>query len=1428
MASASPTPVAPAPRITLPGVRGFCRQHCVTLGVLLITLGLTLAAWHLILQASQQRAEQQFLHRAEQEQHTLLSRMQAYEQILRSAAALFASGKPVSRNDWQRYVASLKLKENLPGVQGVGYTVMVSPEQKAAHEESIRSEGFLQYAINPPGQREIYSSIIWLEPFSGRNLRAFGYDMYSEPTRREAMQRARDSGRMAMTGKLRLMQESKHDIQPGFLMYFPVYRTDQPHNDLQQRQFALQGFVYSPFRAHDLMRSILSSNNHDFDVQLYDGNPHPDALMYSSRTGNNARIAKYRIELPLELGERRWTLSFQSLPEFERNFEPTLANAVLIGGLGANLLIGLILHGIGRHQLQMEAHAAELQASHERFRTLVENISGVAFRRKPLTPWPMEYISNSIEPLTGMTAEKFVSGTQNYAHYVDTEDLPLLLQVLEQAATSGQPYQHEYRLNDRKGRISWVRERGKVICDPHGKVQSLDGVIIDISDEKQSEENLRSLTDTLPLAVFRYQQDNGALPVFSHVSAAVHPLFGVTAADAMAQPKLLLAHLHPDDRQALAEAANQAQARQQPLTREIRLVLPGQRLRWLYLCATPQQKPDGRIVYTGYVEDITERKRTAQAIQDSEERYRRIVETASEGIWSMDKQFRTTFVNTAMQQMLGYSETEMLRRKLEDFMFDADLAEHYSKMADSKQDRSSRYERRFRRKDGSECWCMVSATALHDNQGNFAGSFAMFSDITAIKQAESALAEREALLQQIFDTSSVAIFLVNNAGVITHANQRMAEMFGHPLHELIGSLYSSHIHPSERVAGQKKMLALLASDIPSVDLERHYWRADGSEFWGHLTGKRCVNAKGEEIGLVGVIADISQRRQAEEELRIAATTFQIQDGLVVTDTTGVIVRVNRAFTEVSGYSQQEVVGQTPSILHSGRHDDAFYRNMWAGLLTEGKWQGEIWNKHKDGNVFPVWLTITAVRGVDRRISHYVGAYRDISEHKAAEEAIRNLAFYDPLTALPNRRLLQDRLLQGMAASKRNGMHGALIFIDLDNFKTLNDTLGHDLGDLLLVEVAKRLQRSVREGDTVARLGGDEFVIMLAGLHPVAEEAAAQAEAVGNNIVNALNPPFRVGKHDMRSTPSLGIALFKGHEYSVDELMKRADLAMYQAKAAGRNTLRFFDPPMQAGINARVAMENELFRAIENEEFALYYQPQTDMAGHITGLEALIRWHNPQRGLVMPGEFIPVAEESGQILPISHWVLRQACQQLLAWQQHPRLSQLSLAVNVSARQFRLPMFVEEIRNLIRHSGIDPARLRLELTEGALLANINDSIVKMSALQGMGIRFALDDFGTGYSSLAYLKKLPLDQVKIDRSFVRNLLVDADDAALCRAIIMLGHSLDLKIIAEGVETDSQRDFLQAHGCHFAQGYLFARPMPAEELEQWLQQADAAAHSI
>ncbi|MRR09518.1 EAL domain-containing protein, partial [bacterium] len=478
----------------------------------------------------------------------------------------------------------------------------------------------------------------------------------------------------------------------------------------------------------------------------------------------------------------------------------------------------------------------------------------------------------------------------------------------------------------------------------------------------------------------------------------------------------------------------------------------------------------------------------------------------------------------------------------------------------------------------------------------------------------------------------------------------------------------------------------------------------------------------------------------------------------------------------------------------------------------------IWNRRKSGEIYPVWLTITAVVTPEGELTHYVAALTDISQRKAAEQEIEYLAFYDPLTRLPNRRLLMERLHQALAASARHEKRGALLFIDLDNFKVLNDTLGHDKGDILLQQVARRLSACVREGDSVARLGGDEFVLMLEDLSGDATEAATQAERIGEKIIAALNQPYRLADHDFHNTPSIGVTLFFGHQVSVDELMKYADLAMYEAKKAGRNTLRFFDPAMQASISARAALEADLHEGLRGGQFLLHYQPQVDDKGRILGVEALIRWQHPQRGLLAPAHFIALAEETGLILPLGQWVVEAACMQLVAWATRPATAHLSVAVNVSARQFRQADFVAQLLAAVDRIGANPRLLKLELTESLLLDNIEDVVAKMSALQARGIGFALDDFGTGYSSLSYLKRLPLNQLKIDQSFVRDVLNDPNDAAIARTIVALADSLGLAVIAEGVETEAQGQCLASQGCRSYQGYLFGRPMPAADLEQRL----------
>jgi diguanylate cyclase (GGDEF)-like protein/PAS domain S-box-containing protein len=550
------------------------------------------------------------------------------------------------------------------------------------------------------------------------------------------------------------------------------------------------------------------------------------------------------------------------------------------------------------------------------------------------------------------------------------------------------------------------------------------------------------------------------------------------------------------------------------------------------------------------------------------------------------------------------------------------------------------------------------------------------------------------------------------------------------------------------------------------------------------------------------------------ELRIAAAAFNAQEGMIVTDTRGVILSANRAFVGLTGYTMEELVGQTARLFRSHRRDAEFYQTMWNFVRSTGGWQGDMSLRTKSGEHCARWLTISAVKNETDEVTNYIGSYYDISKLKHAEEKIRELAFFDQLTGLPNRVLLIDRVRQALNANNRNKSFGALLFIDLDNFKTLNDSLGHDVGDQLLKKVAQRISRCVRTDDTVARFGGDEFVVLLANLGTQKAKAAAlQAEAIGEKILAAFTETFQLDPYEYPCTPSVGVTLFSPEDRNVDELLKRADLAMYDAKTAGRNGLRFFDPVMQTMISARAALETDLREDLKNERLLLHYQPQVNHEGRLLGAEGLARWPHAQRGMVSPSEFIPVAESAGLILPLGASMMKIACRQLARWSTDPATEHLTVAINVSALQMRQKNFVEEVRVIIEQTGADPHRLKIELTESTLVSNVDDVIAKMNKLKAIGIGFSLDDFGTGYSSLSYLKRLPIDQLKIDRSFVKDVLVDPNDAAIAQMIIALSKSLGLSVIAEGVETEEQYAFLARHGQLNYQGYLFGRPLPPED---------------
>ena len=492
--------------------------------------------------------------------------------------------------------------------------------------------------------------------------------------------------------------------------------------------------------------------------------------------------------------------------------------------------------------------------------------------------------------------------------------------------------------------------------------------------------------------------------------------------------------------------------------------------------------------------------------------------------------------------------------------------------------------------------------------------------------------------------------------------------------------------------------------------------------------------------------------------------------------------------------------------------------MWDCIKRTGGWEGEIWNRRKNGEVYPEYLNITAVKDKRGMISHYVASFADITRRKMAEGEIQNLVYYDPLTGLPNRRLLANRLKKTLASSARNKQEGSLLLVDLNSLKMLNDTLGHDIGDMLLQQVAQRLKYCVREGDTVARIAGDEFVVMLEDLGGYVLDAAEQTKIVSDKIFAALNQPYQLATHEYHNSVCIGATLFNGQQQTIDGLLKEADIALHQAKKDGPNSLCFFDPLMQEAINARAALENELRLALEHQQFQLYYQIQVDDTHRPIGAEALIRWNHPERGMVPPLQFIPLAEEIGMIVPVGQWVLETACAQLAAWGQDALTRELALAINVSAKQFRRADFVTQVQSALQHYDVNPNLLKLELTESMLLDNIEDTIATMAALKEMGVQFSLDDFGTGYSSLQYLKRLPLDQIKIDQSFVRDITTDSSDQAIVRTIIAMAKSLGMNVIAEGVETKEQRQLLFSKGCTHYQGYLYSKPVPIEQFEALL----------
>ncbi len=724
-------------------------------------------------------------------------------------------------------------------------------------------------------------------------------------------------------------------------------------------------------------------------------------------------------------------------------------------------------------------------------------------------------------------------------------------------------------------------------------------------------------------------------------------------------------------------------------------------------------------------------------------------------------------------------------------------------------------------------WHEVNAVPYREADGSIVW-YGFASDVTErveteaqLQRAHDQMRARTNLMDVTLGSLSQGVMMISASHRVTYYNQPLVDLLQLPdsllarqpqLAELVEWQLDNHRLPPDISHHQVRQLAQLDALGESVCPVRYVRKTvDG----------RTLEVKTQQLdsgGWVRTFADVTDYVDAQDalqrsELHLRALFDAIPDRVWLKDTVGAFIMCNPPAASAFGLSAQELTGRTewevsPSADEQPGQQDTDIRALRSQAPVMYEQAMPLVPGGSDDGVFEV--VKRAVFDQHGDPIGVLGMARDVTERKRAEAQIERLAFYDPLTGLCNRRLFHERLAQAMAASVRNQQWGAVCFIDLDNFKDLNDTQGHDQGDLLLQQVGRRLQEVVREQDTVGRLGGDEFVVLLETMGPDEDVAALYANTVGQKLLQALTVPYDLRSGPQHNTPSIGITLFRDHEDRVEDVLKRADLAMYQSKSAGRNTVRFFDPHMQDVVMRRSELERDLRDALSSHQLQLYYQPVVDVAGRAQGFEALLRWHHASRGMVSPAEFIPVAEQTSLILPIGQWVLRTACERLTAWAQDPATAHWSLAVNLSARQLRQADFVSSVEAILRETGAPAGQLKLELTESLLLHDVEDTIAKMTLLAQGGIRFSLDDFGTGYSSLSYLKRLPLSVLKIDQSFVRDLLTDPNDAAIARTILQLAQSLELDVVAEGVETEGQKQLLEVMGCRAFQGYLFGRPAP------------------
>lgn len=991
----------------------------------------------------------------------------------------------------------------------------------------------------------------------------------------------------------------------------------------------------------------------------------------------------------------------------------------------------------------------------------------------------------------------------------------------------------EFEIQGLKGTHRWLDTHAVPLRDAEGNITALLSVTRDITERKRAQqtqqevlERLEKIASSVPGMVYQFRLNPDGSSCFPYASPAIKTIYRVTPEEVRDSAANVFTILHPEDYEQVVASINASAQHLTPWQHEYRTRFEDGSERWLLGNAMPERQADGSTLWHGFITDITERKQASQKLQKSEEQLQLVLAGGYLGFWDWNLLTNEVERNVIWAEMLGYTYEEIKHttQQWEDFVYLDDRERAWQSIDNALKGDTQYHEAEYRmlHKDGSIRWILDHASVVQrDTHGQPIRMTGTHTDITQLKRMQQQLSDSEVFISSILDSLTAHIVVLNSQGEIMAVNnawRHFAEDNGLPKNSsaMLGVNYLTTCQKAvnkpngeEASAVQKGIIDVLAGTRADFHIE-YPCHSINEKRWFYMS---VTHLQGVQQRVVISHENITQRKLAETQLRIAATVFESHEGMFITDANRVILNVNQSFTRITGYSAAEAIGNTPRLLRSGRHDKQFYDALWQSLHDKGVWQGEVWNRRKNGEIYPEWLTITAAKS-NNIITHYVATLADITERKVTENHINQLAFYDPLTQLPNRRLLHERIKHAVEVSRRTDSQMAVLMLDLDKFKAVNDNFGHAVGDELLQQVAARIKAHLREVDTVARLGGDEFVVLMEEIeHP---EHVAH---VADNIIHALSEPFKLCENnDVYIGTSIGIAIHPQHGDSANTLLDNADMALYHAKDEGRSCFAYFSEELTQKARERIALEARLRHAIEQQELHVYFQPQIDInSGRIVGAEALVRWHDPIRGCIPPSEFITLAEETGLIIPLGEFVLRKTCQLGQQW-LNDGLPVVRLAVNVSPYQFRRCDINALVSEALHESGFPASSLELEITESGLMDNQQHAMAILNNLHNQGIHLAIDDFGTGYSSLAYLKYFPVDVLKIDKTFIDDIPFLEGDMAITEAIISMAHHLGFKVLAEGVETIEQLAFLREHGCDMYQGYFCSKPVPADDFAKLL----------